>query len=222
MASSSSMNDKEGQAMAPAPPLMTLDTYLKTPETVKPMELARGVLRVADSPSAFHQAVVIELFRALDAHVRARDLGRVWVAPLDVVLSAEQAIVVQPDLFFVSAYSDFIVRDRVYGAPELVIEVLSPNPRIGSTEERLGWFAEFGVRECWLVDQSDATITIVRFDNRRIVARDRLLKCEEIESDVLPEFTLTLDEILSATPPSEPPEDLPPWRPSPEYKKPKR
>jgi len=222
MASSSSMDDEKGHAMTPARPLITLDTYLKTPETVKPMELARGVLRVADSPSAFHQAVVIELFRALDAHVRALDLGRVWVAPLDVVLSAEQAIVVQPDLFFVSSSLDFIVRDRVYGAPELVVEVLSPNPRIGSTEERLGWFAEWGVRECWLVDQTDVTITIVRFDNRRIAERDRLLKCEEIESNVLPDFTMTLDEILSSTLPSEPREDLPPWRPSPEYKKPRR
>src|SRR5262245_48989129 len=155
--SSSSMKHRKGHAMSPAPPLITLDTYLKTPETVKPMELARGVLRVADSPSAFHQAAVVELFRALDAHVRARGAGRVWVAPLDDVLSPEQAIVVQPDLFFVSSYLDFIVRDRVYGAPELVIEVLSHNPRIGRTEERMGWIAGFGVGEVLRVDVFEVT-----------------------------------------------------------------
>src|SRR5262249_58762541 len=100
--SSSSMKHRKGHAMSPAPPLITLDTYLKTPETVKPMELARGVLRVADSPSAFHQPAVVELFRALDPHVRARGSGRVWVAPLVVVLSPEHPLVVLPYLFFSS------------------------------------------------------------------------------------------------------------------------
>ncbi len=56
--------------MAPAPRLMTVDEYFKTPETVKPMELIFGVLRVADSPSPRHQSAVAHLFRALDAHVR--------------------------------------------------------------------------------------------------------------------------------------------------------
>ena len=68
--------------MGPAPPLMTAHEYFKTPETVKPMELAFGALRVADSPSAYHQSIVIELFRALDQHVRDRQLGRMWIAPL--------------------------------------------------------------------------------------------------------------------------------------------
>src|SRR5262249_56664282 len=153
---------------------------------------------------------------------RGGGAGGVWGAPLDVVLRPEQVIVVQPDLFFVSSYLDFIVRDRVYGAPELVIEVLSPNPRIGSTEERLGWFAEFGVRECWRVNISDVTITIVRFEDHRIVAPDRHLKCGDIGADVLPDFHMTLDEILSQTLRSEPPDDSPPCLDSPTSCKPRR
>src|SRR5262245_31013077 len=108
-----------GPRMAPAPSLMTLDVYFKTPETVKPAELARGVLRVAESPSARHQSAVMDLFRALDAHVRARRLGRMWIAPLDVVLSGQPAIVVQPDLFFISTDREFMIHERVYGAPDL-------------------------------------------------------------------------------------------------------
>lgn len=184
--------------MAPAPPLMTLDVYCKTPETVKPMELARGVLRVAESPTARHQSAVMDLFRALDPYVRAGRLGRMWVAPLDVVLSKEDAIVVQPDLFFVSSNREVMVRDRVYGAPDLVIEVLSPNPRIGSTEERIGWFAEFGVRECWLVHLPDLTLTIVRFAEGRVAGRDIFRKDDRIASSVLREFTPTLEEILES------------------------
>jgi len=197
MASSSSMK-YGGRLMSPAPPLMTLDVYFKTPETVKPAELARGVLRVAESPSARHQSAVMDLFRALDAHVRARRLGRMWVAPLDVVLNREPAIVVQPDLFFVSTERDYMVYERVYGAPDLAIEVLSPNPRIGSTEERIGWFAEFGVRECWLVNLPDLTLTVIRFTDHRIAARDVIKKDARIVSEVLPELTSTLEEILES------------------------
>jgi Uma2 family endonuclease len=180
---------------------MTLDVYFKTPETVKPAELARGVLRVAESPSARHQSAVMDMFRALDTHVRARRLGRMWVAPLDVVLNREPAIVVQPDLFFVSTERDYMVYERVYGAPDLVIEVLSPNPRIGSTEERIGWFAEFGVRECWLVNLPDLSLTVIRFTDHRIAARDAIKKDARIVSAVLPEFTSTLEEILESEEP---------------------
>ena len=47
-------------------------------------------------------------------------------------------MIVQPDLFFVAHDQDGIVKERVYGAPELVIEVLSPNPRVGSGRYRPG------------------------------------------------------------------------------------
>ena len=160
--------------MGPAPPLMTAHEYFRTPETVKPMELTFGALRVADSPSAYHQSIVIELFRALDGHVRERQLGRMWVAPLDVVLSEARAVIVQPDLFFVAHDQDGIVKERVYGAPELVIEVLSPNPRVGSIDERIGWFARFGVRECWLVHGDEIELSILRCATPRVAERVRL------------------------------------------------
>lgn len=181
--------------VAPAPPLMTVDDYFRTPETVKPMELAFGVLRVADAPSPRHQSAVAALFRALDAHVRARGLGEVWLAPLDVVLDERKALVVQPDLLFISNEREWIVKDRMRGAPDLVVEVLSPQPRIGETEERVRWFGEYGVRECWLVHEDRREVTVVDFAagaRRTHGARD------PIPSHVLPEFTSALHDILGA------------------------
>ena len=181
--------------MGPAPLLMTAHEYFKTPETVKPMELAFGALRVADAPSAYHQSIVIELFRALDQHVRDRQLGRMWIAPLDVVLSEARALIVQPDLFFVAHDRSGIVKERIYGPPDLVIEVLSPNPRIGSTDERVGWFARFGVRECWLVDPLPGGITVMDFGGAtpesRPISRTGLMR-----SSVLPELALPLTRFL--------------------------
>jgi Uma2 family endonuclease len=183
--------------MAPAAPLMSVDEYFKTPVTVKPSELVYGVMRVADSPTPRHQSAVGHLFLALTAHVRARDLGEMWLAPLDVVLDERRALIVQPDLFFVSGKRAYIVRDRVRGAPDLVIEVLSPGPRIGDTEERVEWFAEYGVRECWLLNQQDVSITVVRFADRRVAARDVYGRRQRIVSTVLPEFTGSLNSILA-------------------------
>lgn len=61
-------------------------------------------------------------------------------------------LLVQPDLLFVAEERRHIVEDRVYGAPDLVIEVLSPRTRIGRLDQNFGWSSKYGVRECWLAD----------------------------------------------------------------------
>jgi len=184
-------------ALAPAPGLMTVDEYFAyTPYSLKPMELIHGAVRVADAPKPRHQSAVAELFRALDAHVRARRLGKMWLSPLDVVLSERDMLIVQPDLFFISAERWWVVDDRVRAAPDLVIEVLSPNPRIGKTGERVRWFAQYGVRECWLVHQDHHTVTVIAFEDRHQSSRRSFQRREPLASSVLPEFTLSLDEIL--------------------------
>ena len=181
-----------------APPLMSVDEYFRTPETVRPAELRFGVLYVRESPSPRHQSAVAGLFRSLDAYVRARDIGDVWLAPLDVVLDEERALIVQPDLMFISRSREWIVQDRVRGAPDLVVEVLSPNPRIGKTEERIEWFAEYGVRECWLVHLDRRDITVVTCAHRRVAGRRVFSRRESIVSAVLPDFTEGFDHILRA------------------------
>ena len=182
---------------------MTVDDYFnKTPETVTPVELVYGRLRAADSPRPHHQQAVLQLALALNAHIEERQLGSVWVAPLDVVLDQERALIVQPDLFFVSKARESIIQDRVRGAPDLVIEVLSPHPRIGGTDERVRWFMEYGVRECWLVHQDQRSVKVIQFTDAvygqepAILSQRDFMRRARIESAVLPEFALSLDDIL--------------------------
>ena len=175
---------------------MTCTEYLATPESVAPQEPIFGALRVADSPRPAHQAAVAALFLALHDHVSARGLGTVWFAPLDVILDAEQALVVQPDLFFVANDGVAIVADKVRGAPDLVIEVLSPKPRIGDIDERVAWFRDYGVRECWLVQQVEGTVEVLQFERGRVTSSRVHLAQERIESGVLPEFDRTLGAML--------------------------
>jgi Uma2 family endonuclease len=172
---------------------MTTLEYLETPETVLPSELAFGVLRVADSPSATHQRAVGDLFLELAPFVRDRGLGEVLIAPMDVVLDFDRALVVQPDLLFVSSARRHIIVDRVYGAPDLVVEVLSPYPRIGRLEDRLMWFARYGVRECWIVRLAERRLEVLTLDQRGVVTTTAFEPGSHIRSTVLPEFARPLE-----------------------------
>ena len=183
--------------MAAAPRLMSVDDYFATPETLKPAELAFGVLRMADSPSPRHQSAVRRLLLSLDRHVSERKLGEIWVSPLDVVLDAERALILQPDLMFISNERASIVQDRVRGAPDLVIEILSPHPRIGTLNEHLHWFTTYGVRECWVVHQDRRTVTVVEFANCRMTGQRIFREDERIRSGVLPDFAASLRDMVS-------------------------
>ena len=176
--------------------LMTTQEYLNTPESLLPTELIYGKLRVADSPLVPHQRVVMDLSLALFEHVQRRRLGEVLMSPMDVIFDVDKALVVQPDLLFVSNERSHIVTDRIYGAPDLVVEVLSPNPRIGELRERLDWFAQYGVKECWLVHQLQRWVEVLNFDGGKVVARTSFHERAPVRSRVLPDFDRTLSSML--------------------------
>ena len=181
----------------PAPRLSTYE-YLRTPETMLPQELVYGVLRDAPAPAPRHQCVLVWMLVALVRHVYDRGLGVVLPSPIDVVLDAEQGLIVQPDLVFIAADRQQIVTDRVWGAPDLAIEIMSPHPRIGRLSERLEWFARYGVRECWLVHEFEREVEVLEFAGGAVAARHRLPETSPIGSVVLPEFELSLETILRA------------------------
>ena len=175
---------------------MTTAEYLRTPESLVPTELIYGRLRVVDAPMPRHQRAVRDLCFALVEHAETRRLGEVWISPVDVILDAARALIVQPDLFFISNERSAILTDRVRGAPDLVVEVLSPNPRIGKLGERIGWFQEYGVRECWLIHQIDRRVEVLNFDGSNVIARATFDERTPIRSHVLPDFDRTLGSML--------------------------
>jgi Uma2 family endonuclease len=177
---------------------MTSVEYYNTPESVLPTELAFGALLVRDAPSVAHQSAVGSFYVALREHVHDNALGRVWMAPLDVVLDEARALIVQPDLLYVSEERASIVRRRVYGPPDIVLEVLSPHPRVGDLNRRLEWFEAYGVKECWVYHQAEDRLDIIDFaagtdePHRRRFDLD-----DEIVSACLPDFTPTLRQIIA-------------------------
>ena len=178
-------------------PRLTTDDYLRMAATLVPQELVFGYVRDAPAPSWWHQDVVGDLYVCLRRHLAQTGGGRVCMSPIDVVLDHPRGLVVQPDLVVISRAREHMIRDRVYGPPDLVVEVLSPNVRIGSLDERLSWFAQYGVRECWLVRRVSRTIEIVTFDDGAIESRRPIESGDVMTSRVLPEFRDTPGAIIS-------------------------
>jgi Uma2 family endonuclease len=173
--------------------ILTTAEYLQTAETLRVQELVNGTMRVAESPSPRHQDLLLEIAVLLRVFVGQHRLGTVWIAPLDVILDTRRALVVQPDLFFISNRRRDIITDRIWGAPDMVLEVMSPNPRIGDLNERVRWFCEYGVRECWLVHQLTREIEVLQLGQLEVLSRRTFRGLERIESTVLPFFGIAPD-----------------------------
>lgn len=173
---------------------LSVADYLDGPETLRRRELEWGVLRDAPSPLYAHQAIVTRLAVLIDAHVRPHGLGHAVVAPIDVVLDAERALIVQPDVVFIASARRSIVSQQIWGPPDLVVEVLSPGTAGRDRGRKLAWYARYGVRECWLVVPGRKQIEVHEFGTGSRVRRygpRRVLR-----SGVLPELRLPVRDVF--------------------------
>jgi Uma2 family endonuclease len=106
-------------------PRLTYPELRLMPDDGKRYELIDGEVFVTPSPGEKHQRVLGNLFLSISNHVKTKNRGRVYIAPFDVVFGEKTAL--QPDLLFVSAGRLGIIGpEYVLGAPDLVVEVLSP------------------------------------------------------------------------------------------------
>jgi len=168
---------------------MTLDAYLAGEETNRPQELAYGLLREPAAPGFQHQLVVGRIYARLDQHVRRYNAGQVVASPVDVILDAARALVVQPDIVFISNERLSICTDRVWGAPDLAVEVLSTANRRHDRTTKLRWFRDYGVRECWLVDPVAHQIDVVDLTTAGSTPREFAAQ-QIVRSAVLPRLRL--------------------------------
>jgi Uma2 family endonuclease len=150
---------------------------------------------VEESPLFRHQDLLLELAVLMRVFAGQHRLGTVCIAPQDVILDPARALIVQPDLLFVSNARRHIISDHIWGAPDLVVEVMSPKPRIGRLEDRIGYFTQYGVKECWLVHQLSREIEVLKLKQHGADAKRTFRGVQAIESDVLPGFKIS-PEIL--------------------------
>src|SRR5260221_9129763 len=124
---------------------MTYAEYCLLPDDGNRYQVLEGELIVSPAPRLLHQDIVLQLALLLSGHVKARNLGKVYVAPVDVILGP--TTVVQPDILFVRGEHMEIVTDQnIQGPPDLCVEVLSPGTESIDRERKKTLYARFGVR----------------------------------------------------------------------------
>jgi Uma2 family endonuclease len=175
---------------------MTVNDYLGGEETMRRRELVWGVVREPPSPFFSHQAIVMRIAVLLSLHARDLNLGVVVGAPLDVILDEDKALIVQPDVFFVSNERMAIIRDHVWGAPDLVVEVASPGTARYDSVTKVEWYRMYGVRECWLVDPRSQAITAIDLQSTSASAATTSTGNEQVRSVVLPMFANRAEEFF--------------------------
>jgi Uma2 family endonuclease len=163
----------------------------------KRFELIEGEVFMTPSPNTKHQIAAGNLHLALETFVRERKLGRVFFAPYDVVFSEWTAL--EPDLLFIRRDRYPIITDaNVRGAPDLVIEILSPRRKAYDRETKRPVYEAGGVSEIWYVDPEERTVEILNLglDGRYAVTAE-LSGNAAIVSKVFPGLSLTLEEIFA-------------------------
>jgi Uma2 family endonuclease len=106
------------------------------------------------SPTLKHQLLVTQLF--IDLNATCQITGTLVVAPMDVHLDENN--IVQPDLIYVTNENNSILRTRIEGVPDLLVEILSPSTGEHDKVRKKALYERFGVREYWIVDIHHRTI----------------------------------------------------------------
>ncbi len=161
-------------------------------------ELLGGELFMTPSPTWRHQAILLRLANRLQTFAEDHGLGQVAVAPLDVVFSEHN--VAQPDILFISAGRVDIVDENgdVRGAPDLVVEILSPSTLERDRTTKRTLYARYGVQEYWLVDPNDETIDVLSLTESGYARVDRFGRSDTLTSPLLPELAAALADVFDA------------------------
>lgn len=150
-------------ALQSQPEIVTLEQYESLPEDTR-AEVFDGVIYDMASPSEIHQTISTELTTILNTYIKSRKGScRVFHAPFDVKLNDTPLTIVQPDLMIICD-KDKLDGKRCNGAPDFIIEIVSPGNPADDYIRKLYYYKNAGVREYWIVDPQRKSVTVNYFD----------------------------------------------------------
>lgn len=158
---------------------------LQNIENKKRYELIDGELYLMSSPSTSHQEIVGEIYAQLHNYLKGKKC-KAFVSPLDVCLSGlrnpkKEYNVVQPDILVVCDNTKITNNMGIQGAPDLIIEVLSPASKKHDTLVKYNLYQYYGVKEYWIVDEEIGVIYQYIINEKNIYT---LPKTYEITEDI--------------------------------------
>ncbi|MCL4485274.1 MAG: Uma2 family endonuclease [Nitrospirae bacterium] len=176
----------------------TYEDYLALPEG-GPLryEVIDGELYMTPAPNTRHQEISMNLSGIFWNFLRSNPIGKIFVAPYDVIFSHSPLQYVEPDLVFVSKERSSIVTEQnIQGVPDLVVEILSDGTGIRDRRKKFSLYERFGVLEYWIVDPEEETVQIFRLSDGIYQAPVEIRKGAEISSPLLPGLSIATNEIF--------------------------
>ena len=174
---------------------MSADEFLEIPDDGYNYELIGGVVIMSPLPSPQHHAITTELLLQIAMFLRTNPTGRVF-GELDVHIGQGPTggdLVYKPELIFVRNERLPDMRDKIFGAPELVVEVISRGSRRMDSETKKNDYERFGVQEYWLIDPERKSMTFWRLSDGRFVEVDTA--GDAFASEAVPGFVLDLARV---------------------------
>lgn len=137
------------------PPRTMMEVFESLPEGTS-AQLIENNLVMSPAPLDVHQRIIVKIISKLDRFAELNHLGECRIAPYDVYLDQEN--VFQPDICFISSKKLNIIKAKgCFGAPDLVIEILSPSTAEYDLNDKKDVYERSGVSEYWIVDPKDAS-----------------------------------------------------------------
>ena len=173
---------------------LTYSDYVKTPEGER-WELINGDSIRLLSPNEAHQSAQINLGSRMFLHTQGMGLGKVYFAPLDVVLSDTDTV--RPDLFFVAKERlHIITADNVQGAPDLVVEIRFPSTARQDWNVKRELYTRHGVKEYWLVDPEATTVATLLLEGVDLKVAGVYSGGDKLTSRVMGGFSIALSDVF--------------------------
>src|SRR5262249_7115867 len=144
------------------------------------------------APEPSHQEIVLNFAEALKAFVSKAKLGKVYVSPVDVVLT--QRRVVQPDVLFISKPRLAIVKDFIDGVPDLAMEVISQRSWRRDRIEKKALYEQAGVEEYWIIDPDTQTIEVFALTKGTYQPHARAVESESASSKMIRGFKVSFTQ----------------------------
>ncbi len=133
-----------------SPPRTAMEVFEMLPEGTL-AEVINNVIYMSPAPSFEHQDVSLELAASIRVYASSSNLGKCVVSPIDIYFDDKN--VFQPDIIFISNENMDIVKEgKVRGAPDVIVEVLSPGNKKHDTERKKPVYEKFGVKEYFIID----------------------------------------------------------------------